>query len=272
MYKHIEKLEIAGFILPVTLFTVWYVATMEGVVPAYLLPSPWDLVRTAIDFAIASEDLTPYSGKLFVHSIASIGRVVTGFGLAAAIGLPLGFLSGRIALAKSSLDPTVHLIRIVPGIGWLPLAMVWFGVGESTTLFLISLASFFPIYVNAAQGASSVSPMLVRAGRMLGASELRIFTTVIIPAAMPSTVAGLRLGLGLSWAYLVLGELTGVTHGLGAVMMDARMLGNVEMILVSMIFIGLFGRISDLLLLGSFRRLNLLKGVMMDEKSKNISK
>ena len=94
---------------------------------------------------------------------------------------------------------------------------------------------------------------------MLGANKLMIFTTVIIPASMPSTLAGLRLGLGISWAYLVLGELTGVTYGLGAVMMDARMLGHVEMILVSMIFIGLFGRISDMILVGSFKRLDLLR-------------
>jgi NitT/TauT family transport system permease protein len=132
-------------------------------------------------------------------------------------------------------------------------------VGENTTLFLISLAAFFPIYVNAAQGASSVPPLLIRAGRMLGANKLMIFTTVIIPASMPSTLAGLRLGLGISWAYLVLGELTGVTYGLGAVMMDARMLGHVEMILVSMIFIGLFGRISDMILVSSFKRLDLLR-------------
>jgi len=259
MHENNERLGFAGLILPVALFTIWYIATLDGGVPAYLLPSPLDLARTAIDFTAGSERLSPYSGTLLVHTIASLQRVLTGFGLAAVIGLPLGFLTGRLALAKSSLDPTVHLIRIVPGIGWLPLAMVWFGVGEKTTVFLISLAAFFPIYVNAAQGAASVSPMLIRAGRMLGANDLAIFTTVIIPASMPSTVAGLRLGLGLSWAYLVLGELTGVTHGLGAVMMDARMLGNVEMILVAMIFIGLFGRISDLILTSSFRKLNLLK-------------
>jgi NitT/TauT family transport system permease protein len=96
---------------------------------------------------------------------------------------------------------------------------------------------------------------------MLGASKLTIFTTVIIPAAMPSTVAGLRLGLGVSWAYLVLGELTGVAYGLGAVMMDARMLGHVEMILVPMIFIGIFGRVSDMILVGSFKKLGLLSEV-----------
>jgi NitT/TauT family transport system permease protein len=253
--------DIVGFILPALIFIAWYLATLEGRVPAYLIPSPSNLVHVAADFVTGSENLTPYGGTLFIHALASVQRVVLGFGLAAAVGLLLGFLTGRIAVAKSSLDSTVHLIRIIPGIGWLPIAMVWFGVGERTTLFLISLAAFFPIYVNAAQGASSVSPLLIRAGRMLGASKLTIFTTVIIPAAMPSTVAGLRLGLGVSWAYLVLGELTGVAYGLGAVMMDARMLGHVEMILVPMIFIGIFGRVSDMILVGSFKKLGLLSEV-----------
>lgn len=204
--------------------------------------------------------MTPYGGTLFTHTLASVKRVAVGFGLAAAVGLPLGFLTGRLVFAKKSLDPTIHLIRIIPGIGWLPIAMVWFGVGEKTTLFLISLAAFFPIYVNAAQGASSVSPLLIRAGRMLGANKLTLFTTVVIPAALPSTIAGLRLGLGLSWAYLVLGELTGVTKGLGAVMMDARMLGHVDMVIVSMVCIGLLGRISDMILVGFFKRFQLRMG------------
>ena len=251
--------DIIGFILPALIFIAWYLVTLEGGIPAYLIPSPANLFHVAVDFATGHANLTPYAGTLSVHTLASVQRVLMGFGMAAAIGLPLGFLTGRIAMAKTSLDPTVHLIRIIPGIGWLPIAMVWFGVGERTTLFLISIAAFFPIYVNAAQGASSVSPLLIRAGRMLGANKLTLFTTVIIPAAMPSTVAGLRLGLGISWAYLVLGELTGVTYGLGAAMMDARMLGHVEMILVSMVFIGLFGRISDMILVGSFRKLGLSK-------------
>lgn len=253
------KADSVGFILPALIFTAWYFVTLDGNVPSYLIPSPASLILVAVDFATGNGNLTPYAGTLLVHSLASLQRVLMGFGLAATMGLPLGFLTGRIGIAKNSLDPTVHMIRIIPGIGWLPIAMVWFGVGERTTLFLISLAAFFPIYVNAAQGASSVSPLLIRAGKMLGANRLTIFTTVIIPAAMPTTLAGLRLGLGISWAYLVLGELTGVTYGLGAVMMDARMLGHVEMIVVPMIFIGIFGRLSDMILVGSFKRLNLLK-------------
>ena len=121
---------------------------------------------------------------------------------------------------------TIQAIRSVPGIGWLPLAIVWFGIGTKTTVFLIALAGFFPIYVNSAQGARHVRDIWKRAAFMLGADRWSIFTTVILPGAMPSVVSGLRVALGLSWAYLVLGELTGVPDGLGAVIMDARMLGS----------------------------------------------
>ena len=201
-----------------------------------------------------------YAGTLWGHIFESTLRVLRGFGLAAILGLPLGLLTGRSQLARRFLDPIVHLLRTIPGIGWLPLAIVWFGVGEETTLFLIALAAFFPIYINAAQGASNVSPLLIRAGEMLGAGRITLFTTVIIPAAFPSLASGLRLGLGLSWAYLVLGELTGVTQGLGAVMMDARMLGHVDMVMVSMIYIAVLGWLSDRILVVLLRLLHLQRG------------
>ncbi|MEG1501265.1 MAG: ABC transporter permease subunit, partial [Clostridiales bacterium] len=116
------------------------------------------------------------------------------------------------------------------------------------SIFLITLASFFPIYVNTTTGAAQISPLILRAGHMLGAKGGKFFTTIILHAAFPSILIGLRLGLGIAWAYLVLGEITGVSQGLGAVMMDARMLGNTEMILSSMLAIAILGRISDLLL------------------------
>lgn len=247
------KPDLLGLALPAALLIAWYLVTAVGKVPEYLVPAPVNFGRVAVDFALGNLGMTPYSGTLFEHSLASTARVAGGFGLAAAAGVPLGYLTGRIAPVKRILDPTIHLVRTIPGIGWLPVALVWFGVGERTTLFLIALASFFPVYVNSAQGAASVPILLLRAGRMLGATKLSLFTTVIVPASLPSVIAGLRLGLGLSWAYLVLGELTGVAKGLGAVMMDARMLGHVDVVLVSMFYIALLGRISDLLLVTFFR-------------------
>lgn len=247
--KKQKKIDFVGWIIPIMLIIIWYFTTLHGKIPNYILPNPLMFGQVLIDFAFGTYNFTLYSGKLLENLTASFIRVLGGFGLAAFLGLTLGFLTGRISFIKRLFDPIIHAIRAVPGIGWLPLAMVWFGVGEKTTLFLITLAAFFPIYINTAFGALEVSPLLLRAGKMLGANKFSLFTTIILPASFPSIVVGLRLGLGVSWAYLVLGELTGVTRGLGAVMMDSRMLGHVEMILAAMICIAILGRITDLILI-----------------------
>lgn len=146
------------------------------------------------------------------------------------------------------LSPLVNGLRSVPGICWLPLALVWLGIGFRTTVFLVALAAFFPIYLNAATGTAAVAPILVRAGSMLGLSPVAVFLRVIMPAAMPHIRAGLRLGLGVGFAYLVLGELTGVPDGIGTMIMDARLMGRVDMILVGIILMSVLGWLGDVLL------------------------
>jgi len=120
------------------------------------------------------------------------------------------------------MSSTINGLRSVPGISWLPLAMIWFGIGIKTTIFLVALAAFFPIYLNAAASARQISPLLLQAGAMMGVKRLKGTFAILLPGSMPHIMTGLRLGLGISWAYLVLGELTGVPNGLGAVIMDAR--------------------------------------------------
>ena len=247
------KIDGVGLLLPAFILILWHVLTSTGSIPEYFLPSPGRLTRVTVDFLTGYLQITPYAGDFLSHSLASICRVTGGFLLALSVGLPLGFLSGHIPLFKRVVEPSIHLVRTVPGIGWLPVALVWLGVGGKTTVFLIALAAFFPIYINTVQGVGAVSPLLIRAGRMLGANRWSLITTVIIPASMPYVFAGIRTGLGLSWAYLVLGELTGVSQGLGAVMMDARMLGHLDMLIVCMICIAFWGRLSDLILVYVFR-------------------
>ncbi len=242
------KIDPLGFILPLLILGIWFFSEASGLLPPYLFPGPKQFFRVLVDFIFGNSAITPYSGKFFENLSVSAIRVLSGFALAALWGLILGFFSGRSLFIRRMIDPLIQMIRTIPGIGWLPLALVWFGVGEGTTVFLIALAAFFPIYLNVADGASSVPENYLRAGRMLGANKLQLLKEVIIPGAFPSIVVGLRLGLGVSWAYLVLGEITGVTRGLGAILMDARMLGQIEMIPVAMISIAILGVISDRLL------------------------
>ncbi|NLL36278.1 MAG: ABC transporter permease subunit [Fretibacterium sp.] len=224
-----------------------------GWMPGYLLPEPWRIVRSFSIYVFGQPGSAPYAGRFSGDVMASLVRVALGFGVAVLLGLPLGVLSGRNPTVRSLLSTTLDGARAVPGISWLPLAMAWFGIGLGTTVFLVAMAAFFPVYLNTASGVRGVSPALCQAGAMMGVGPLRSVWTILLPAAMPQILAGLRLGLGVSWAYLVLGELTGVPNGLGAVIMDARMLGRVDIIIVGIVVIAVMGRLSDLLLTASMQ-------------------
>ena len=139
-----KRFDPVGWIVPILVIAVWWAVTRFGIVAPYQLPSSQTLARVLVDFATGWYGLTPYAGTMFLHLWHSLYRVLTGFALAVVLGLPLGFATGRVRLLRRLLDPFLGLIRSVPGIGWLPIALVWFGVGEGNTRFLITLAAFFP--------------------------------------------------------------------------------------------------------------------------------
>jgi len=250
--KLIEKIQgrhaLLPWIIPCALLLVWMVVSGTDLVPHYLLPSPVKIMQTGYSYICASPGDSPYAGRFLSDAAASLSRVFFGFLFAILCGLPLGVLSGRLAVIHRLFNTFINGLRAVPGITWLPLAMVWFGIGMKTTVFLVALAAFFPIYLNTAAGTGQINTRLLQAGAMMGVDRLRGTFGILLPGSMPHIMTGLRLGLGISWAYLVLGELTGVPNGLGAVIMDARMLGRVDMIVVGMILIAIVGRTSDGLL------------------------
>jgi NitT/TauT family transport system permease protein len=237
-----------SWIIPGALIMTWWMVSRCGWLPAYLLPHPEDIAKSGYAYVFGHAEGGPYSGRFVTDVIASLARVVLGFSMAAGVGVPLGILSGRLMWMDKLLSVSVNGVRAVPGICWLPLSLIWFGIGMKTTVFLIFLAAFFPIYLNAAAGARAVPAILLQAGAMMGVGRIRGAFAILIPGAMSHLMAGLRLGLGISWAYLVLGELTGVPSGLGAVIMDARMSGHIDVIIVGIVMIALFGQLSDYLL------------------------
>ncbi len=233
------------WIFPLVLLVAWILVSATQMVPAYLLPSPGKVMHAAYHYVLGEPGSVPYAGRFFNDLQASLLRVVLGFGLAVLLGLPMGVLSGRLTVFQKLMSATINSVRAVPGICWLPLGLVWFGIGLRTTVFLVALAAFFPIYLNAAGGARQIDPILYQSGAMMGIGRFRGIFAILLPAAMPSILTGLRLGLGIAWAYLVLGELTGVSNGLGAIIMDARMLGRIDMIMVGIVAIAVMGRLSD---------------------------
>jgi sulfonate transport system permease protein len=236
------------WIIPSLLLLLWAVISRNRIVPDYLLPPPMDIAMAGYSYIFGEAGQGPYAGRFVSDLGSSLMRVGCGFAFAVVFGLPLGILSGRIILIHKLLANFINGLRAVPGISWLPLAMIWFGIGLKTTVFLVALAAFFPIYLNAAAGAQQVNPVLLQTGAMMGVGRLRGILSILLPASMPHIITGLRLGLGISWAYLVLGELSGVPNGLGAIIMDARMLGRTDLIIVGIIVIAVVGRASDRLL------------------------
>jgi NitT/TauT family transport system permease protein len=243
--KQLESAKWLPWLIPAVSILIWFFVSEIGLVPGYLMPHPKHVLQSLSSYLFAEVGSDPYAGRFWNDLYVSSLRVLVGFLIAAFLGVPLGVLSGRLTSVQRTLATTINGLRSVPGICWLPLALIWFGIGIKATVFLVALAAFFPIYLNAEMGSRRVSPILLQAGVMLGAGRIRGFFAVLLPASMPHIVTGLRLGLGVSWAYLVLGEMTGVPHGLGAVVMDARMLGQVDIVVVGIVLIAMVGKISD---------------------------
>jgi sulfonate transport system permease protein len=250
---HGPVFQMLPWIIPGILIILWIIVSGTGLIPTYLLPNPVEITKACYNYIFGTPGEASYSGRFLSDAGASLIRVCSGFAVAVTLGIPLGIISGRIASARKLMSSTINGLRSVPGISWLPLAMIWFGIGIKTTIFLVALAAFFPIYLNAAAGARQINPLLLQAGAMMGVKRFKGTFAILLPGAMPYMLTGLRLGLGISWAYLVLGELTGVPNGLGAAIMDARMLGRTDIIVVGIIIIAVMGRISDHLLKVSMR-------------------
>ena len=240
-------------VVPAAALLLWWLATKDK--PASLVPPPAEVGRALWDLAVGGLYDDAFSSTLLTHLLASVSRVYGGFLLAALIAVPMGLMIGRIGLIRAMFEPTLQLLRPVPVTAWLPLAMILFGIGPRSAFFLVFLGAFYPILVNTVFGVRNVDPRLFEAATMLGASSSSIFPKVVLPAALPSIFTGLRLGLGFAWVVIVVGEMTGVQTGLGAIIMEARQLSRTEIVISGMIVIGIAGFISDRLVMLIGRRL-----------------
>jgi NitT/TauT family transport system permease protein len=238
---------------PLALLAVWHFATVNR--PASLIPPPHDVWQELQDLAIGGINDDAYSRTLLTHLVASMSRVYGGFALALAVALPLGMLIGRVPIVRQLVDPTIQILRPIPVTAWLPLAMIIFGLGPRSAFFLVFLGAFYPILVNTIFGVRSVEPRLFEAASMLGCTGSAQFFRVVLPAALPSIFTGMRLGLGFAWVVIVVGEMTGVQTGLGAIIMEARQLSRTEIVISGMIVIGAFGFLSDQLVMWIGRRM-----------------
>jgi NitT/TauT family transport system permease protein len=197
-------------------------------------------------------------GVLWSYIADSLRRVALGFGAAVALGIPVGLTLGWYPAANQIVNPVLQMLRPISPIAWIPVAIILFGVGDTTAVFLIFLAAFFPVVVACVDGVSNVPSMYRRAARNFGLSPTQLLVKVIFPAALPRIIIGLRIALGIAWLVVVAAEMIAVDSGLGYLVIDARNSGKrYDLVVAAMLMIGVIGLVLDL----CFRRLRTIKSV-----------
>lgn len=241
----------AGF--PILLILIWDRAV--AISGTRLIPTPYQVAVMMYDFAFGGIYDDAFSGTILTHVWKSMQRVYGGFLLAAVIGIPLGMMLGRIKVLRQLLDPTISLLRPIPVTAWLPLSMIFFGLGPNAAIFLVFLGAFYPILLNTTFGVRSIDPKLFEAASMLGCTGTGLFRQIVLPASLPAIFNGLRIAHGFAWILIVVGEMTGVPTGLGSVVMDGRTLSRTDLVITGMIVIGACGFVTDRIIISVSNRL-----------------
>lgn len=246
---------LVGLVVPAVVIALWQVVAMQGWVNAQVLPSPLAVLEKWWAYLLP---LQPYdaaaggswlawavSGELITDALGSLYRVLVGFVIGAGLALPLGLAMGAKPRVYAWFNPLVQLLRPIPPIAYIPLSILWFGLGNPPAIFLISLGAFFPVLMNTIAGVRQVDGIYLRAARNLGASGSTLFLRVILPAAVPYILSGVRIGIGTAFIVVIVSEMIAVNNGLGFRILEAREYFWSDKIIAGMISIGLIGLAID---------------------------
>lgn len=235
-------------LLIAVLIAIWWVIVANSVNPIF--PTPGQVASGA--WALARD------GSLWQHIEASLFRVEIGFGLAFLVAVPLGLWMGWVDAAFYTLNPLFQMLRPISPIAWIPVAILWFGVGDLSPIYLIFISSVFPMMVQTTVGVRTIDRRYLRAAANFGVSRGVLFRRVVIPAVLPEIIVGMRIGLGVAWLVVVAAEMIALNTGLGYLIMDSRNAGNrYDLVIASMIIIGVIGLMLD----GATRLLEQLNSV-----------
>ena len=224
----------------------WQVLSWLDIWPRVLFPSPYEVARAfAADLA---------SGVLLVNLAVSLKSLVLGFVVGAAIAVPLGYLMGLNRAGREFFDPLVNLLQAIPGLAWIPFAILWFGLGQGAVTFIIVMSVFFPVLYNLLTGIRMVQPALIEAVQTLGAGRAAVIAHVIFPATLPNLMTGIRLGIAFGFRSLVGGEMIASTDGIGYAIFNAQQYFQSARIVVGMLTIGITWLIIDRLILRPIER------------------
>jgi len=241
-----SKLELGRFWTLTTVgaasfLALWSAAALSGLTSREFLPAPWDVVARFANLVVE-----PFAGfTLFEHLLSSLRRFAMGFALAVLVGIPLGLLMAWFAWVDAIVTPGFEAVRFVAPIAWVPFAALWFGTGIGGPVLIIFMGAFPPVLINTYRGAKQVERKYIEASQMLGASSLRSMTQVLLPAAVPSIVAGLRISAGLGWQSLVGAELIVASSGVGYLMVKGQAAVSTATVMSGMIAIGAVGILID---------------------------
>ncbi len=223
---------------------LWSAAALAGLTSRDFLPAPWDVAARFVHLVVE-----PFAGyTLLQHLLSSFQRFATGFVLAVAVGIPLGLLMAWFTWIDRIVSPAFDAVRFIAPIAWVPFAALWFGTGIGGPVLIIFMGAFPPVLINTYRGAKNVDRKYVEAAQMLGASHLRAMTQVLLPAAVPSIVAGLRISAGLGWQSLVGAELIVASSGVGYLMVKGQASVSTATVMSGMVAIGLVGMAIDVAL------------------------
>ena len=234
MYRLKESLPALAVIA--ALIGVWWLAVIAT--QSVIFPTPWAVVSGTLELL--------KDGTLWRHIGASLMRVAAGFGLAVCVAVPLGLWMGWVPGAYRTLNPIFQILRPISPIAWIPIAILWFGVGDASPIYLIFISSVFPMIVQTTMGVHTIEKRYLRAAENFGVSRLTLFKRVVIPAVLPQIIVGMRIGLGVAWLVVVAAEMIALRSGLGYMIMDSRNAGNrYDLVVAGMIIIGVIGLCLD---------------------------
>ncbi|WP_396265603.1 ABC transporter permease [Halobacillus shinanisalinarum] len=226
-----------GSHLPIVLIIIWEVASRNGWVAPYLLPAPSVVFEEVVGMA--------QDGELWGHISITLYRVFAGFLLGMVAATILGAATGYIRIVEKVLDPMLQALRAIPSLAWVPLFVLWIGIGEASKITLVAVGVFFPIYLNLTSGIQGVDRKLIEVGRMYHFTTLQQIRKIIFPAALPSFLVGVRSGLSLGWMFVVAAELLGASQGLGYLMVFGQNTSSPELVIGSIVLFAIFGKVSD---------------------------
>ncbi len=231
------KVGLYGSVVPIILLAVWQILSVVGVFEQHLLPAPTQVLEK-VGSMVAD-------GTLWGHIGVTLLRIFIGFAIGVAFAVVIGSFVGYLKIAEQLMDPLIQGFRSIPSLAWVPLFILWMGIGEPSKITLIAVGVFFPVYLNIVSGIQGVDRKLIEVGKIYNFTPFQLVRKVILPASLPSFFTGIRSGLGLGWMFVVAAELMGASKGIGYLLVVGQNTYSPDLVLASIVLIAILGKLTD---------------------------